>query len=463
MSDKLNKILKEGLTPDKLFSATGCLSLETLQKYLEDQLITNQMHAVEKHLLGCELCSDALDGLSIMPDGSKTKKNIADINKEIRAKTTAGKAKIIYFDFKRIAAAAAILILLTGTFYILVNNYFPFNEKELLTDLQEETDEKPPSHGAGSMSTGHRPLPKEGKEEGGKEKMEENKPTKKTPAKEKRDGKVLPEYSGEDLGGAVKDDRLRSEMSLAETATIETADDKAFSKIKKTKKQAGAGKNNEELISFKSSANENDIKNNEGAGGENRNEIAFAEDLAGKVERDGNKQGIAPQADNKDKDAAQNEPVLDQIALVRKSDMNEFKAAPKSKVKVNEKTSKKSGRSMGYNANMPVEEVETEQIFLLVEKQPEFPGGIEKMLEFIAKNLKYPESAKEANIKGKVFVSFVIDKFGFIKDVKVVKSVARELDEEAVRVIKLLPQWIPGERRGKKVAVKLVHPIVFEL
>ncbi|MCH8317628.1 MAG: hypothetical protein IIA88_03915, partial [Bacteroidetes bacterium] len=92
------------LTPKKLFSETDCLSLKILQKYLGDALTTNQMQVVEKHLLDCELCSDALDGLSMMPDGSKVEKIAAGINKEIRAKTTAGKAKIIYFDFKRIAA-----------------------------------------------------------------------------------------------------------------------------------------------------------------------------------------------------------------------------------------------------------------------------------------------------------------------------------------------------------------------
>ncbi|MCH8317595.1 MAG: hypothetical protein IIA88_03730, partial [Bacteroidetes bacterium] len=232
----MEKKLNEGLTPDKLFSETDCLSLETLQKYLGGELTTNQMHTVEKHLLGCELCSDALDGLSLMPDGSKTVKIVAGINKEIRAKTAAGKAKIIYFDFKRIAAAAAILILLTGTSYFIVNNYFPFNEKELLTNLREETDEQLPSNSEPPLNS-----PQRG------EKRVENKPTPKTLAKEKIDGKGLREYPGEDLEVVTKDDKVSSEMFLAKTSTIETADDKAFSKIKKTKKQAGAGKTNEKL------------------------------------------------------------------------------------------------------------------------------------------------------------------------------------------------------------------------
>ena len=96
-----------------------------------------------------------------------------------------------------------------------------------------------------------------------------------------------------------------------------------------------------------------------------------------------------------------------------------------------------------------------------VEKLPEFPN--EGLGEFLRNNLKYPESAKENNQEGRVFIGFVVEKDGSISNVNVLRGVCEELDAEAVRVVKLMPNWDPGMNNGETVRVQYTLPIVFKL
>lgn len=104
---------------------------------------------------------------------------------------------------------------------------------------------------------------------------------------------------------------------------------------------------------------------------------------------------------------------------------------------------------------------EIEPIFEVAEKMPEFPGGMEKMMEFIMKNMKYPQEAKVAGVKGKVYVQFVVKEDGTLDDIKVIRGIGSGCDEEARRIVKLMPNWIPGEQRGKPVPVRMILPINF--
>jgi protein TonB len=111
------------------------------------------------------------------------------------------------------------------------------------------------------------------------------------------------------------------------------------------------------------------------------------------------------------------------------------------------------------------EVVEEEEIFTVVEQMPEFPGGVQEMYKYLGKNIKYPEVAKEAGIQGKVYVSFVVGKDGSIDDVKVLRGIpgGKMCDEEAVRVVKNMPNWNPGKQRGKAVKVSYMLPVQFTL
>ena len=109
-------------------------------------------------------------------------------------------------------------------------------------------------------------------------------------------------------------------------------------------------------------------------------------------------------------------------------------------------------------------EVETSEFFgCIVETQPSFPGGERKLFEFIGNNLKYPHQAKSAGVEGQVFVEFYVEKDGSITVGKVLHGIGYGCDEEALRVIGLMPKWEPGSQRGTRVRVRYTLPINFKL
>jgi len=113
--------------------------------------------------------------------------------------------------------------------------------------------------------------------------------------------------------------------------------------------------------------------------------------------------------------------------------------------------------------NVQVDEEVDQAIFEVVEEQPEFPGGMEALLKYLAKNINYPESAVDNGIQGKVMVRFVVERDGSVSAVETYKSVDPALDKEAERVVKTLPKWKPGRQQGKAVRTRYIVPVVFRL
>lgn len=108
-----------------------------------------------------------------------------------------------------------------------------------------------------------------------------------------------------------------------------------------------------------------------------------------------------------------------------------------------------------------VQEDEKENIFTVVEVMPEYPGGVNEMMKFLAENIKYPTAAKENGVSGKVYVSFIVEKDGLISDITILRGIGAGCDEEAIRVIKMMPKWKPGTQRGQAVRVQYNVPIKF--
>ncbi len=104
-----------------------------------------------------------------------------------------------------------------------------------------------------------------------------------------------------------------------------------------------------------------------------------------------------------------------------------------------------------------------EEAFDVVEEMPEFPGGPKALMDYLMTNVKYPKTAFDANIQGRVIAQFVVDKEGTVRDAHVVKSVDPALDAEALRVINNMPKWKPGRQNGKVVNVKYTIPVSFSL
>ena len=102
--------------------------------------------------------------------------------------------------------------------------------------------------------------------------------------------------------------------------------------------------------------------------------------------------------------------------------------------------------------------------FTVVEEMPEFKGGVSAMMEFLSMNMKYPQAAVKAKLQGRAVVGFVVRKDGTVSDVHITKSAGYAvLDEEAMRVVKAMPEWEPGKQKGKPVNVKYFVPITFRL
>ena len=114
-------------------------------------------------------------------------------------------------------------------------------------------------------------------------------------------------------------------------------------------------------------------------------------------------------------------------------------------------------------AEVPNVKEEQQAIFTVVEEMPQFPGGMGEAMRFLAQNIKYPKAAQQAKIEGRVIVQFVVGKDGSVSDIQIMRSVSPDLDAEAIRVVGMMPKWIPGKQRGKAVTVKFTMPIMFRL
>lgn len=102
-------------------------------------------------------------------------------------------------------------------------------------------------------------------------------------------------------------------------------------------------------------------------------------------------------------------------------------------------------------------------IFTVVEEQPVYPGNDEARIRFLQENIRYPETAVKNGIQGRVFVSFVVEKDGSLSNIRVLRGIGGGCDEEAIRVVSLMPKWTPGRQRGEPVRVRFNVPIKFSL
>ena len=115
------------------------------------------------------------------------------------------------------------------------------------------------------------------------------------------------------------------------------------------------------------------------------------------------------------------------------------------------------------NPVMPAEESIDEPIILVPEIAPEFPGGINALMNFIARNIRYPEMAREQMIQGRVYLSFIVEKDGSVSSIELLRGIGGGCDEEAIRVVNAMPAWQPGRQNGRAVRVAYNLPIRFSL
>ena len=124
---------------------------------------------------------------------------------------------------------------------------------------------------------------------------------------------------------------------------------------------------------------------------------------------------------------------------------------------------KMSGASRAVGGVLLEEEEIEEEIYMVVESDPEFPGGMDSLYAFIQRNLVYPQQAKEQGVEGTVIVSFTVEKDGSISNLKVLRDIGGGCGAEAVRVLMKMPKWKPGKQRGVAVRTQFHLPIKFNL
>lgn len=119
-----------------------------------------------------------------------------------------------------------------------------------------------------------------------------------------------------------------------------------------------------------------------------------------------------------------------------------------------------------FTSNVNAQEKKSDNsdvVYTVVDKEAEYPGGIEAMNRFLAQNIIYPTLAKQKNIQGKVLISFIIEKNGSISNIKVIKDIGEGCGEEGMRIVKLMPKWKPAQQKSEPVRQQFVLPISFQL
>jgi len=114
-----------------------------------------------------------------------------------------------------------------------------------------------------------------------------------------------------------------------------------------------------------------------------------------------------------------------------------------------------------FEKSIFIENDDSTAIFAVVEKMPQFPGGEEEMILFFDQNILKPDIVKDGTLEGSVYLSIVIDRHGKVQNPKIMKGICRACDDEVLRVVNLMPDWIPGEQKGENVNVQIVIPIRF--
>jgi protein TonB len=159
-------------------------------------------------------------------------------------------------------------------------------------------------------------------------------------------------------------------------------------------------------------------------------------------------------------------PVIKRDEEVKKDEMppvEELKEAQVSTKTVEGNTTAPDLSGLEGKGNAAVDEVVEDKVFTFVEQQPVFPGGELEMQKFLANNIRYPSVAQRNGLEGLVVLSFVVDQTGGISEIQVLKKLGGGTDEEAQRVVKMMPKWTPGKQNGRAVKVRYTLPVRFTI
>ena len=412
---------------DRLFTTSGCLKLDVLQKYNSSGLTDYERVLADTHLKECELCSDALEGLALVNNQDKLSSLITEINENIsknllKEKATDKSKTIKIYDRIFYYAAAASILILFGIFSYFKFNWKPIKELSVVTEQtkKEEIRETPQT------------FDKKNKEIIIQQDVEPEVPHVIKPVTQKQkshESAIAEKQIIKTEPKTIPDKQVEDESYLAENESTEgvieqTADELL---IDSSVDIASAGQPVEYYISGV-------VVSGEAITGDELSEYE-----------------VAPQINSQAMGAKSSEYNKNQKSISRIASGQED-----------------SQESISDTYNSTILEPENESgdakaVFVVVEQIPEFPGGLEAMIKYLSENLNYPDSAKALGIQGTVYVSFIVNESGEVSDAQIKRGIGGDCDKEALRAIKSMPAWLPGLKKGKPVRVQLVIPVVFKL
>jgi protein TonB len=350
----------------KYLNTKGCVPQNTLIAYLNSSLSSVEMNAVERHLSGCPMCSDELEGLELLGDSQSISSITNSLNSRIDSQIANSNKSFWVSPTFRVAASIILLFAITGLIYFTATLNPSSNIlSENLSDNEEfSIDEE---YYSDSTST--------------------NQPKAETLPKRKKERVIV--YD-------IEDDFLFEMYEVDSPAQVN----------------------------------------------QKKDDVLILADEAKTAGAQPKKMSSPPAAKTIE------------IINIAEDNVNVSK----------ERLSADMAVSILSYVNEEKEIFEEDEIFTIVEEMPTFSGGdSSNFREYISKNLKYPQSASENGIQGRVFVGFVVERDGSVSNVKIIRGVDPQLDKEAVRVIQSSPKWNPGKQRGIPVRVTFTFPVVFVL
>lgn len=393
----------------KIFNPTDCIPEQTMFDYIDNKLSAKERHGVEKHLLDCGFCSDALEGLELVKD----RERIAVINQKVNeniASTTS--KKIVSINYRTIVAVAAGLALLIGSVFYF--NQFTSDKSMDVADLKEKPSEPLPINveEAPADSTTPADIQTEAKKDAAQ------------PLAEKQVRKSV----DKNIPLAFNETNITTSPAAGATAPVP---------------EQIVINNNKSVIADEQNKKSDELKKEEKAANEGYSVPAPAPSKMAEVVT----------AKEKEKTPESAQPSSPKARAKKQRSAAPAYDAPKG-------TAENDDRDLlSMQSNSLDRNIENDSVYLFADEMPMFPGGNTEMLKFISANLKYPKPYTESNLSGTVYTQFIVTKEGKITEPKVIKSLNPDMDAEVIRVIKMMPNWKPGKYQGKTVSVRYNVPV----
>lgn len=423
-----------------LFTKSGCLTTEALKGHISESLSDLEKDRVQNHLDSCELCSDALEGLQLISDPNKVDTIVSEIKKNLK-KTLPDSGTTQSTKFKKQTrlyyyAVAASIVILMGFYFYLQNNFNNESAVQSVSQVVELEEKSIP------------PMPRT--------KVEET------------------DIQPDDI----------SQQNTKEVEPIQK--ERSKDQIRKEKKNQVA----EIEKSIEKDQPDEDITYVPPL-----NAVRTLEDIPKSLGNQERLTGIAENAEPEEyvaMDIASTQPIeyyiggvivydraykqAEQTVYSTKSNAVSGSSASSKRMEKkpqmvmsaskNEKGREQSEDKLSVQQNDFENESELKDeshFFSLGNEVPQYPGGYEALIEYLISHLNYPKDAKEQGLQGQVVISFVIEENGEVSSAKIIKGIGGGCDEEALRVIELMPDWQPAYKDGSPIRVLFNMPITFKL